>query len=53
MLTKYPKDKSLRIDSIIHFYSGKEQFSGTAIVQLDGKIIYEKSFGLADNFRIS
>jgi CubicO group peptidase (beta-lactamase class C family) len=51
LLRRYPKDKILRIDSILTFYHRKEQFNGTALIQYDGKVIYEKGFGMADKER--
>jgi len=50
-LPKYPKDKVARIDSILSFYHRKDQFNGTALVQYDGKVIYEKGLGMADKER--
>jgi CubicO group peptidase (beta-lactamase class C family) len=47
-LPKYDKDKSIRIDSICSLYSRSGQFSGAALVQSEGKIVYAKGFGLAN-----
>jgi len=48
LLPKYKKDKTVRIDSILNFYHRKGQFNGTALIQYEGKTIYEKGFGMAD-----
>jgi CubicO group peptidase (beta-lactamase class C family) len=48
ILRKYKKDKVARIDTILNFYHAKGQFNGSALVQYEGKVIYEKGFGLAD-----
>jgi CubicO group peptidase (beta-lactamase class C family) len=48
LIQKYRKDKVAGIDSILDFYHRKEQFNGTALIQYDGKIIYEKGFGMSD-----
>jgi CubicO group peptidase (beta-lactamase class C family) len=50
-LRKYEDDKSVRIDSILSFYYQKGQFNGAALVKYQGKVIYEKGFGLADKTR--
>ncbi len=50
-LQKYKDDKSERIDSILSFYYQKGQFNGAALVKYQGKVIYEKGFGLADKTR--
>ena len=47
-LPKYSKDKAVRIDSICTLYSRSAQFSGAALVQSEGKILYAKGFGLAN-----
>ncbi len=47
-LRKNGKDKVKAIDSVISFYHGKDQFNGAALIQSDGKLIYEKGFGMAD-----
>jgi len=48
ILRKYKKDRTARIDTILEFYHEKGQFNGTALVQYEGKVIYEKGFGFAD-----
>jgi CubicO group peptidase (beta-lactamase class C family) len=47
-LSRCPKNETVRIDSIISFYHQKNLFSGTALVQSGGKIVYEKGWGFAD-----
>jgi CubicO group peptidase (beta-lactamase class C family) len=47
-LRKYKKDRLARIDTILNFYHAKDQFNGAALIQYEGKIIYEKGFGPAD-----
>ncbi|MBN9380406.1 MAG: serine hydrolase [Chitinophagaceae bacterium] len=51
-LSKYKKEPAVRIDSILSFYYHKGQFNGTALVKYQGKVIYSKGFGLADNKRV-
>lgn len=48
ILRKYKKDRIARIDTILKFYHDKGQFNGTALVEYEGKVIYENGFGLAD-----
>lgn len=48
ILRKYKGDKIARIDTILNFYHSKGEFNGSALVQYEGKVIYEKGFGLAD-----
>ncbi|HVU97073.1 MAG TPA: serine hydrolase [Puia sp.] len=48
LLRKYKRDKGALIDTIMNFYHTKGQFNGSALVQYEGKVIYEKGFGLAD-----
>ncbi len=47
-LRKNSSDKIKGIDSVLSFYHGKNQFNGTVLVQDNGKLIYEKGFGMAD-----
>jgi CubicO group peptidase (beta-lactamase class C family) len=47
-LRKAAKDKAARLDTILDFYHTKGQFNGLALVQYEGKVIYEKGFGPAD-----
>jgi CubicO group peptidase (beta-lactamase class C family) len=47
-LSKCGKDRSDRIDSILSFYYAKGQFTGTALIQTEGKVICDKGFGLAN-----
>jgi CubicO group peptidase (beta-lactamase class C family) len=51
-LRKYKDDKSVRIDSILSFYYQKGQFNGVALVKYQGRVIYDKGFGLSDKTRI-
>jgi CubicO group peptidase (beta-lactamase class C family) len=48
ILQKYKKHRIARIDTILNFYHAKDQFNGSALVQYEGKVIYEKGFGMAD-----
>lgn len=50
-LDKLPKDKSIRIDSILSFYNSKNLFNGTVLITSEGKTILEKSYNntLTDN----
>jgi len=50
-IRKNPKDKVKVIDSVFNFYYGKGQFNGTVLIQQEGKVIYERGFGLADKER--
>jgi CubicO group peptidase (beta-lactamase class C family) len=47
-LSKMKGSSTARIDSILSFFYEKGQFSGTALVKKDGKVIYEKAFGWAN-----
>lgn len=47
-LKSFPKDKSLRIDSILSFFHKKQAFNGSVLIKKDGKILLSKSYGLAD-----
>jgi CubicO group peptidase (beta-lactamase class C family) len=47
-LSKYTKNETVRIDSIISFYYHKNQFNGSVLVQSEGKVIYNKGWGFAD-----
>lgn len=42
-LTKYPKDKAVRLDSILTFYNRKGLFNGNALIEYEGKVILQKS----------
>jgi hypothetical protein len=50
-IRKNGKDKMKVIDSVFSFYHGKGQFNGTVLIQQEGKVIYERGFGLADKDR--
>ena len=50
-LRKNTSDKTIGLDSVLSFYHMKDQFNGTALIQYEGKIIYEKGFGMADRER--
>lgn len=43
-LNKLPKDKSIRVDSILSFYNNKNLFNGTVLITCEEKIILEKSY---------
>lgn len=43
-LYKLPKDKKVRIDSILTFYNQKGLFNGNALVSYEGKNIFKKSY---------
>ena len=47
-LRKNSGDEIKGIDSVLSFYHERNQFNGTALVQDNGKLIYEKGFGMAD-----
>jgi CubicO group peptidase (beta-lactamase class C family) len=47
-LRKYNKDRIKGMDSILNFYYQKDRFNGVALIQQEGKVIYEKGFGMAD-----
>lgn len=47
-LKSFPKDKSLRLDSIINFYYQRNAFNGSVLIKKDGKIILSKGYGLAN-----
>lgn len=51
LLSHWPKDKAIRIDSILSYYYAKGQFNGTALVQYKGKVILAKGYGMADKER--
>lgn len=58
-VNKLPKDKSIRVDSIISFYNNKNLFNGTVLITYKGKKILEKSYNnsitvnkLSSQFRI-
>lgn len=40
--------QTLKVDHMIEDYAAKNQFNGTVLVQKDSKIIYHKSFGVAE-----
>lgn len=44
---KLPKDKSIRVDSIISFYNNKNLFNGTVLITSEGKTILKKSYNNA------
>lgn len=47
-LKSFPKDKALRIDSILSYYHGKGSFNGSVLIKKEGKILLSKSYGLAN-----
>ncbi len=47
-LKRFPKDKSVRIDSILSFFYQKGGFNGSVLIKKDGKTILSKGYGLAD-----
>jgi CubicO group peptidase (beta-lactamase class C family) len=47
-LRAFPKDKALRIDSILNFYHQNGAFNGTVLIKKEGKILLVKGYGLAD-----
>lgn len=46
-LHKLPKNKSIRVDSILSFYNNKNLFNGNVLITSEGKIILEKSYNNA------
>ena len=43
-LFRLPKDRTVRVDSILSFYNQKGLFNGNALVSYEGKTIIEKSY---------
>lgn len=43
-LLKYPKEKAIRVDSILSFYNQKGIFNGNALIEYEGEIILQKSY---------
>ena len=43
-LYKLPKDKTIRIDSILSFYNKKNLFNGNVLITYEGKTIIQKSY---------
>jgi len=43
------KAKAKKIDELIGPFAASNQFSGVVLASEDGKVIYEKAFGLANN----
>jgi CubicO group peptidase (beta-lactamase class C family) len=41
---KLPKDKTIRIDSILSFYNQKDLFNGNALISYEGQTIFQKSY---------
>jgi CubicO group peptidase (beta-lactamase class C family) len=50
-IKKLPKDKVLRIDSILSFFHANGNFNGMALIKHEGKVILRKGYGLADRER--
>lgn len=50
-LKKLPKDRVLRIDSILSFFHQHGNFNGMALIKHEGKVILRKGYGLADRER--
>jgi CubicO group peptidase (beta-lactamase class C family) len=46
-LLKYPKDKAIRMDSILSFYNQKGLFNGNALIEYEGEIFLQKSYNNA------
>jgi CubicO group peptidase (beta-lactamase class C family) len=47
-IQKLPKDKALRIDSILSFFHSNGNFNGIALIRHEGKVILQKGYGLAN-----
>ena len=47
-LKSFPKDKSVRIDSMLSFFYQKGAFNGSVLIKKEGKILLSKSYGFAD-----
>ncbi len=47
-LNKFPKEPSVRIDSILTFYHKKKLFHGNALIASEGKVILKKSYPYQD-----
>lgn len=43
-ISKLPKDKQIRIDSILQFYNDHEVFNGNALVVVENRILLNKSY---------
>ena len=43
-LHKLPKDKALRVDSILNFYNDKNLFNGNALITFEGETLLQKSY---------
>jgi len=43
-ISKLPKDKLIRIDSVLQFYNDHEVFNGNALVVVENKILLHKSY---------
>jgi CubicO group peptidase (beta-lactamase class C family) len=48
IIQKLPKDKSLRIDSLLSFFHQQGIFNGAALIKNNGQVIFQKNYGLAD-----
>ena len=46
-LRKLPKDKALRVDSILSFYNDKDLFNGNALITYEDEILLQKSYNNA------
>ncbi|MEL7148850.1 MAG: serine hydrolase domain-containing protein, partial [Bacteroidota bacterium] len=44
VINKYPKNKSIRIDSILTFYNRKGLFNGNALVNYENQTIFHRSY---------
>jgi CubicO group peptidase (beta-lactamase class C family) len=49
-ISKFPKDRIARIDSILSFYHQRGNFNGNALVKI-GDFIFRKGYGFADRER--
>lgn len=47
-LSKMPSKPAARLDSLFSFFHNNDCFSGSVLVKQNGKIIFQKSYGLAD-----
>ncbi|WP_417887576.1 serine hydrolase domain-containing protein [Zunongwangia sp.] len=43
-IDKLPKDKTIRIDSILSFYNKKDLFNGNTLISYEGQTILQKSY---------
>lgn len=50
-LSKMPANPTRRLDSLFNFFHNNDCFSGSVLIKQKGKVIFQKSYGLADEER--